>query len=87
MKSKITEEYQRAINEKRQPNCPYCDQPLEVRQIQYTDIKWEWDKKEGCYIKNDDSGDADRPFCVNCDMKSWDFVDNGKETTELGLDF
>ena len=90
MKNIIKKEYKKAIKEKRQPNCPYCGKPLEVTQTHSTFINWNWDKKKGRYIKNDTDGDCDKPYCVYCEARDWDFVYGGsatEETEKLGLDF
>ena len=73
--SPILEEYQKAKKEGRQPNCPFCNRPLELSQTQYTDIHWTWNTEEKRYIKDDSSGDAEKPYCVHCDTKDWDFID------------
>ena len=72
----MKEEYELAKKEGRQPICIYCGKPLdEIRQMQYEFIVWRWDKDKKCYIKDDDSGDTDRPFCASCEAEDWDFVD------------
>ena len=73
--SVILEEYKRAKEKKRKPNCPYCHKPLEIKQTLYDDIRWTWSDKRGGFIKSVDNGDADKPYCVNCEMSAWDFVD------------
>ena len=73
-KSEVLEEFKQALAEDRQPNCPYCGDPLdEVIQHQSTRLAWVWDKEAKCYKKHED-GDADAPFCRNCGAEDWDFV-------------
>ena len=73
--NEVQEEYNEAKAEKRQPNCPYCHQPLEVIQVQYEVIRWIWDGERKKFSKDDDQGDADKPYCDYCGVKDWDFVD------------
>lgn len=90
MENLIQEEYQRAIKEGRQPNCPYCGKPLEVTQTQATFIFWNWNEEQKRYVKNDTGGDADKPYCVRCEAKDWDFIyggDASEEAEKLGLDY
>lgn len=91
IENSILQEYKKAIKEKRQPICPFCGEPLEVTQTQFTYIYWTWSDKKGRFVKDDSRGDAEKPFCVNCGMKCWDFVASGgktqKECEKLGLDF
>jgi len=71
----IAEEYEQAKREGRQPNCPYCGEPLEINETQYEHIRWRWDEEQGGYVKQDDDGDADRPYCASCHTEDWDFID------------
>lgn len=71
----VKEEYELAMKEDRQPNCIYCGKPLEVRQIQYTDLTWKWCEKGKRYYKIEDVGCADKPFCAYCGEHDWDFID------------
>ncbi len=84
----MEEEFKKAIKEKRCPVCVYCDKPLtKISQTFYNSVEWNWDEKTKKYIKNDGFGDADKPYHEECEMESWDFVDNGKETDTLGLTY
>ena len=73
--NEILEEFNKAKAEKRQPNCPFCGEPLTVCQTQFEQIRWEWNEDVRQFIKTDGDGDADKPFCVNCETQAWDFVD------------
>ncbi len=74
------EEMKLAIQEKRQPICVYCNHPLDTL-IEYQDtrIVWTYDKELKRYLKDDNDGDADKPFhncgkCA-CDAYDWEFID------------
>jgi ferredoxin len=71
----VKEEYRLAIDEQRQPNCVYCGEPLEVCQTEYTFLVWVWSDMGKNYIKDDDEGDGDTPFCRACEKADCDFVD------------
>ena len=71
------EEYQLAIKENRQPNCVYCDEPLdEIIQTQFVTIVWTWNPETKSYDKDDSGGDSTKVECRNCEARSWDFVDD-----------
>ena len=70
------EEYQLAIKENRQPNCVYCERPLdEIIQNQVVSIIWTWNTETKSYDKDDTGGDSDKAECGDCGARSWDFVD------------
>ena len=69
----VNAEYAAAKREGRQPICPYCKKPLEVRQNQRDQILWSWDEGLKLYVKTSD-GDADAPYCVACQAEDWDFI-------------
>jgi len=71
----IEEEYLLAEAEERQPLCIYCGESLEISQTQYVFINWSWDKKKKKFVKDDNGGDAEKPFCINCETKDWNFID------------
>lgn len=73
MKS-IREEYELARKEGRQPNCIYCSKPLTIIQTQYVDLTWKWSEEEKRY-KKFESGEAEKPYCADCGVHDWDFVD------------
>ena len=75
-KNEIKEEYQKAKAEGRQPLCPYCNAPLEVGQDQTVFFNWRWDNESKTYGKEESDWEPDKPFCMNCEMKDWDFIDN-----------
>ena len=71
------EEYQLAIKENRQPNCVYCDEPLDqIIQTQFVTIVWTWNPETKSYDKDDSDGDSAKAECRNCEARSWDFVDD-----------
>ena len=72
----VKEEIILAVHEKRQPKCPYCEKPLEVREIQDIDLHWSWDEKEKRYHKREGEGCSNKPECVNCETKDWEFTNN-----------
>ncbi|TSC54108.1 MAG: hypothetical protein LiPW30_764 [Parcubacteria group bacterium LiPW_30] len=72
----VKEEYQLSKHEQRQPNCIYCEKLLTVVQEGYDDIKWNWDDDKRGYIRGDDNGTLDEPFCQECKTADWDFVDD-----------
>ena len=76
--SLVLTEYQQAKEEGRQPNCPYCGQPLEVRETQYEYLTWRWSEALGRFVKHK-SGDADKPYCAKCEERDWDFLDENYE--------
>ena len=70
-----------ALRDNRQPNCVYCDHPLDsVKQLQNEDITWTWNKLLKRYDKSDDGG-AERPYHYcgecrdNCEASDWNYVD------------
>ena len=68
-------EYELAKAEKRQPRCVHCGEPLDaILQTQYCDLTWHWDKESMSYRKHD-SGDAEKPYCGNCETRDRGFLD------------
>jgi formate hydrogenlyase subunit 6/NADH:ubiquinone oxidoreductase subunit I len=74
-KRTVPEEYRLAKHEMRQPLCVYCGEPLEVCQTENTCIIWVWSDSGKHYIRDDDEGNAETPFCRECEAADWDFVD------------
>jgi hypothetical protein len=73
----MMEEFIFAEQESRQPNCIYCGKPLEVGQTFYTRIYWHWNSELRRYDKCEDrDADCDKPYCLNCETKDWDFTNN-----------
>lgn len=69
-------EYAAAKKEGRQPNCPYCGKPLEVRMVEEGGvICWVWDEDMECFDMQS-SGVAHTPFCAYCQKEDWDFIDH-----------
>ena len=75
-KRSVKEEIELAAHENRQPKCPYCEKPLEVREIQDVDLYWKWDSKEKRYVKIEGEGSSNKPECANCETKDWEFTNN-----------
>ena len=73
----VRKEFDKAKAEGRQPNCPYCNEPLEISQIQYESIAWRWNSKKRVYERKVTGVDPDRPFCTSCATKDWDFLNSG----------
>ena len=69
-------EMELALNEGRQPNCVFCNKPLDrIVQTQYDRISWDWNRKLRLYIKVSSCGDSDKPCHPACGAGDWDFVD------------
>ena len=72
--NEVQKEFEKARAEGRQPNCPYCNKPLEISQVQYESIDWKWNNKKRIYEKEVTGVDPDKPFCTSCETKDWDFI-------------
>jgi hypothetical protein len=73
----IAAEFELAQREARQPNCIYCGHPLEIGQTFYTDLRWEWNTAKCQYQKLEDrDADCNKPYCLNCEVRDWDFTNN-----------
>ena len=70
--SEIQKEYNKAKEEKRQPNCPHCGNPLTICTTRIDDICWEWSEHEKQYVM-DGFGDVPTPYCAWCRTVDWDF--------------
>ena len=69
------EEYEMAKAENRQPRCVHCGEPLDrILQTQYDDLTWTWNAESMSYDKHD-GGDAEKPYCGNCEAKDRGFLD------------
>ena len=69
-------EYAAAKKEGRQPNCPYCGEPLEIRMIEEGGvICWVWDEDAECFDMQTDSS-SNAPYCAHCLHSDWDFIDH-----------
>ncbi len=74
--SAVDLEYAAAKEEGRQPNCPYCGKPLEIRMVEDGGvISWIWDEAMGCYDMQSD-GTSHAPCCARCLKPDWDFIDH-----------
>ncbi len=72
--SKIDLEYAAARKEGRQPICPFCGEPLEVRIDERGGTWWKWDEDGGCYEAESESS-GNPPYCAFCLHGDWDFMD------------
>ena len=73
----IREMFESAEKKGEQPICIYCGGPLEIGQTFYTDVLWKWDPDTKRYEKlQKDSADCDKPYCIRCGAKDWDFTNN-----------
>lgn len=72
--SKIDLEYAAAKKEGRQPNCPYCGKPLEIRMESRNTICWVWDEDMGSFDMQ--SGTIGTPYCAHCLKADMDFIDH-----------
>ena len=80
------EELKKALEEKRQPVCVDCNQPLDtVTQYLMDWVEWTWDEAEKRYVKSQGSGDAEMPIHHECQSGDWDFVDTDSDHIALGL--
>ena len=73
----IHREYKRAKADGRQPICPFCHEPLEITQTQSLFIYWKWNSEKRYFDMGIPDGDADKPYCVSCGIRDWDFIDHG----------
>ena len=71
--SVVDKEYAAAKKEGRQPNCPYCGEPLELV-MEGAHVCWAWDEVRERYVMGLDSTSTP-PYCVHCGKKDWDFID------------
>ena len=72
--SAVDKEYAAAKKEGRQPNCPYCGEPLEVWLREDGITCWVWDEEAGCFDKQ--GGTSNAPYCARCLHSDWDFIDH-----------
>lgn len=75
LKRTVEEEYRLAKYENRQPCCVYCGKDLEIRQDLYDHIFWKWNEEKNAYTSKNENGDADDPYCIQCETKDKNFVD------------
>jgi len=59
----------------RQPKCPHCAAPLEVEQVRYKTIRYEWSELAGRYEHYETDESWDKPRCADCQTQSWDFLE------------
>lgn len=79
----VAQELAEALAHNRQPNCPYCQQPLVVEQTQTEFTRWAWDELKQRYVKDDADGRADAPFCAACGQSDPDFLSASSAVYDL----
>ena len=88
--STVKQEFMQAMQEGRQPNCPYCQKPLEVEVSQFEHCLWRWSCDKQRFEKTKYSEGED-PKCVECGSRNDDFVAFTSEVSglcaKLGLDY
>lgn len=77
MPKSISDAIKEAVNAGKQPLCPYCHAPLEVREMQTIALTWRWNPFQKNYVKTQDEGYSEKPECARCGVKDWEFTNNG----------
>lgn len=73
----MEEEFRRAALEKRQPQCIYCQEPLQVAQRVEEQIVWYWNASDKAYEKMHTLVDrVEPPYCISCQTPDPTFVGN-----------
>ena len=72
--SAVDLEYAAAKKEGRQPVCPYCGEPLEIRIREDGSVVWVWDEAMGGYDRQSE-GTPYLPYCAHCLKEDIDFID------------
>ena len=69
------QEVKDALREGRQPNCPYCGEPLEMEQTQVYLKTVSWSDEQHCYVKDyeEDDPEENAPVCMACGEEEWAF--------------
>ena len=75
--NEVRKEFEKAKTDGKQPSCPYCNNFLEISQIQYKSVDWKWNNKKKIYERKVTRVDPDKPFCTSCETKDWDFLNSG----------
>lgn len=82
------EEFQKALQEKRQPICVNCNKPLDkITQYLMEWVDWTWDEQSKRYVKGEGSGDAESPIHEGCGESNWDLIDGSSDASKLGLTY
>lgn len=80
------EEFQKALQEKRQPICVNCNKPLDtIIQFLMEWVNWTWDDRSKRYIKGEESGEPEIPIHDECGKSNWDLIDSSSDANKLGL--
>jgi hypothetical protein len=85
--NKTIKELRTAIQEGRQPNCPFCNVPLVVIVPQEEVFRYQWE--DGAYWREEGLPCAGVPYCASCLTRSYDFIEGMSEDNaacrQLGL--
>lgn len=79
----VKQEFEQALQEKRQPNCPYCRKPLVVEQEQTDSICWLWNSEQNRYEQYEEESCGDEPRCMSCASSDPDFLSLSSTVDEL----
>ncbi len=88
MAKDIFEELAEAQEEKRQPRCPRCQEPLIIEEMQYKVHVWRWDVEAHRYYHDIFDEGTERPCCFKCGMEFGRFwIGSTRGLRELGIDY
>jgi hypothetical protein len=73
--------------EKRQPRCTHCHEPLVIEETHYTVLEWKWDQDYACYYKVVPDKGRERPCCTKCKGEFRLWMGETKFLRDLGLDY
>ena len=65
------EHIRKAVEQGKQPNCPYCGEPLRGKETQTVELYWDWCDEFKDYVKTQDDGESLQPECASCGAKDW----------------
>jgi hypothetical protein len=66
--------FQKALTQKRQPDCPHCGKPLVVELIHTRVACWFWNNARQRYEADEADGGVEMPTCTNCGVADPDFI-------------
>ena len=75
--SDVVKEMRQAVARGEQPRCFSCGAPLDVVEVQSITLRWAWNPAKAAYVKSESEGVSDKPECVACGVKCWEFTGNG----------
>ena len=82
-------EFVLALEQKRQPVCVSCKEPLDtITQMQYEGITWTWNKEKMQFEKEKTpyGEDSDKPKCSKCGYGEWEMLDQESGLT-MGVSY